>query len=146
MTIRPLTEADIKQAAALLADCFPDPWSETSLKEELTEPCACMLIAEEAALCGLIHLHITGTQWTVNTLAVSPAFRRKGIADRLLFAAMEEAERRGGRQGYLEVRAGNTPARRLYQKHGFYPVGTRKNFYRDPAEDAIIMAYGEERT
>ena len=39
----------------------------------------------------------------------------------------------------LEVRCSNTPAVKLYEKHGFKKIGTRRRFYHDPEEDALIM-------
>ncbi|WP_187432099.1 [Ribosomal protein S18]-alanine N-acetyltransferase [Roseobacter fucihabitans] len=74
------------------------------------------------------------------TLAVDPACRRQGIADRLMSHWLAKPT---GNIAFLEVAADNTPARRLYEKHGFAETGRRKAYYaRDgrPAVDALLMS------
>ncbi len=68
-------------------------------------------------------------------LAVDPAYRRQGIARRLLDAELV----RGRNTWYLEVRESNTPARKLYQDMGFQEVGTRDAYYHNPDETGIVM-------
>ena len=54
-------------------------------------------------------------------------------------AEVAEGRRLGARRATLEVRAGNTGARRLYERLGFYTAGTRRNYYTNPVEDALIL-------
>ncbi|MEE0064153.1 MAG: ribosomal protein S18-alanine N-acetyltransferase, partial [Acutalibacteraceae bacterium] len=75
----------------------------------------------------------------ITNVAVSEKFRRRGIAEKLLEEAERGAIKRGCVLITLEVRASNDPAKALYKKRGFKEVGTRKNFYSDPREDAEIM-------
>lgn len=70
-------------------------------------------------------------------IAVRPAWRRRGVAERLL---RERLVRGGFERMLLEVRAGNMAARRLYEKLGFAVDGVRKNYYKTPTEDAILMS------
>ena len=84
----------------------------------------------------------------VTTFAVDPAWRRRGVGERLLIAVLDLAMERGAREATLEVRLSNLAARRLYEKYGFRPVGIRPRYYSDDNEDALIMTtepLGEQR-
>ena len=72
-------------------------------------------------------------------LAVVPAGRRRGLGHALVHRILETLASRGARAIYLEVRESNAPARRLYAAHGFREVGRRKQYYRRPIEDAIVL-------
>ena len=72
-------------------------------------------------------------------VAVSPAYRRRGIARELIQALLRELARQGSHRLTLEVRASNAPARALYESLSFAQVGRRPNYYRNPKEDALIL-------
>jgi ribosomal-protein-alanine N-acetyltransferase len=72
-------------------------------------------------------------------LAVSPEFRRVGIATALLSELIETLERRGVQEIFLEVRESNRPARALYLAHGFSAAGRRPQYYQKPVEDAMLL-------
>jgi ribosomal-protein-alanine N-acetyltransferase len=75
----------------------------------------------------------------IEDLAVLPALRCQGIGARLLRAALERARKKGAIRAVLEVRANNAIAQNLYRKFGFEVVGTRRDYYQQPAEDARVM-------
>ena len=75
----------------------------------------------------------------VTTFAVDPRWRRRGVGERLLLGLLDIAVTRRAREATLEVRLSNMPARRLYEKYGFRPVGIRPRYYSDNGEDALIM-------
>ena len=72
-------------------------------------------------------------------VAVTADYRRRGIAEKLVLALVEELKKKGSHALMLEVRASNAPAIALYEKLGFLQVGCRKNYYRNPKEDALIL-------
>jgi [ribosomal protein S18]-alanine N-acetyltransferase len=82
----------------------------------------------------------------VTTFAVSPDCRRQGVGEHLLLELLRIAESVGAAVATLEVRVSNLPARRLYEKYGFRPVGVRPRYYTDNNEDALIMTTSELRS
>ena len=72
-------------------------------------------------------------------VAVHPDHRRKGVAEALILALVEELKAMDSHCLTLEVRASNAPAIALYEKLGFFEIGRRKNYYRNPREDALIL-------
>ena len=138
--ILPMAAEHIEAIAALEKDCFSTPWSQQSLTEELTNRAAHFLTAVfDGRVVGYLGAMEISGECDIANVAVAPAYRRLGIADKLLTAAVDEAKTRGDEWITLEVRKSNEAAQALYRKHGFAPVGERKGFYARPAEDAVIM-------
>lgn len=121
--------------------CFSVPWSEIAFYQELTiNKSSLYLIAEQKGqIVGYIGTWIILDEAHITNVAVHPSFRRQGIAKILISALIKQASMRGARQQTLEVRVSNTPAIVLYQSMGFVISGTRKNYYSDNNEDALIM-------
>jgi ribosomal-protein-alanine N-acetyltransferase len=86
-----------------------------------------------------IHGELRPDEGHIITFAVHPRWRRQHIGERLLIAFLDLALDRGAHEAMLEVRLSNLPARRLYEKFGFRPVGLRPRYYSDNGEDALIM-------
>ena len=136
----PMDRSHIPAIAALERECFSRPWSEAALSEELYNDTACFLVAEgeDGTVLGYAGLHVILDEGYIDNVAVDPQYRRQGVADALLdvfcrFGAEKLAFLT------LEVRESNTPAITLYEKHGFYQVGRRKDYYDDPKEDALLL-------
>lgn len=94
---------------------------------------------DSGLLAGLAAFQLAGGEASLDTLAVAPALRRRGVGRCLLRAALESLAAQGAGCCFLEVRLSNAPAIALYQSLGFAAVGRRPGFYRAPAEDALIM-------
>jgi [ribosomal protein S18]-alanine N-acetyltransferase len=138
--IRSAVLADAGLLVAVERRCFSDPWSETSFREALDSPWSFGLIAHTSkAIAGyLIGREVAGTGEVLN-LAVSPEFRRRGVARALLRAALVMLRKRRVDEVYLEVRESNRSAQALYLSSGFRPVGQRPSYYRNPKEDALVL-------
>ncbi len=136
----PMDRSHLHEIAQIERECFSDPWSETSLEEELYNPLCSFIVAQrpDGAVLGYAGVHVVMDEGYLDNIAVREDYRGQGIADDLL-----EAFIRFGRVHLafltLEVRPSNEPAIQLYLKHGFAQVGRRKNYYEKPREDAIIM-------
>ena len=140
MMIVRMNEGHVKAVAELEKICFSDPWSENSVASELKNKLALWLVAEEEGrVAGYIGSQTCGDESDVMNVAVHPDFRRRGIAETLVNALVDELKAIESRCLTLEVRASNTPAISLYEKLGFGEIGRRKNYYRNPREDALIM-------
>ena len=130
----------VPQGARLEKLCFADPWSEMSIASELQNICAYWLVAvQDDMIVGYIGSQSTIDETDVMNVAVHPDWRRQGIAEQLIENLIEELKERGSHALMLEVRASNAPAIALYEKMGFRQVGLRKNYYRNPKEDAMIL-------
>jgi ribosomal protein S18 acetylase RimI-like enzyme len=89
---------------------------------------------------GFLVGRLAAGEFEILIMAVSKAQRKKGIASRLLALALEWAQGAGGTRALLEVRASNEEAIRLYRRHGFAAWGRRKQYYRNPLEEALLFA------
>ncbi|MCW6675891.1 ribosomal protein S18-alanine N-acetyltransferase [Aerococcaceae bacterium NML180378] len=88
---------------------------------------------------GYLGLHRIMDEATINMIYILPSHRQKGLATDLLSFVLEQLAFREVKHLFLEVRARNIAAQRLYQKLKFQPLTVRKNYYQQPADDAVIM-------
>ena len=140
MKIIPMNESHVAQVAALEKQCFSDPWSENSVASELENPLSLWLIAEEnGAVCGYVGSQTVLDETDMMNIAVHPDCRRKGIAAALITELVSRLKARGSRVLRLEVRESNFSAIALYKAMGFTQLGLRKNYYRNPKENALIL-------
>ncbi len=130
----------VPQVAALEKICFADPWSEKSVASELENPLSYWLVAMDGEkLVGYVGSQTVLGETDVMNVAVSPDYRRQGIAEGLILALIAALKARESHCLTLEVRDSNASARALYEKLGFSEIGRRKNYYRNPKEDALIL-------
>ena len=140
MRIAHMTAEYVPQVAALEKVCFSDPWSEKSVASELENSLSCWLVALDGeTVAGYVGSQTVMDETDMMNVAVHPDFRRQGVARALILALIGELKKRGSRCLTLEVRASNDPARALYESLGFAHVGTRRNYYQNPKEDALIL-------
>ena len=139
--IVPMTSDHLDQAAEIERICFSDPWSRRMLAEHLENECAATLAAqgEDGTVLGYAGVLVAADQGYITNVAVRPEYRRQGVASQLLEVFARFAQGWGLAFLSLEVRASNTAARALYEKHGYVQAGLRKNYYEHPREDAVIM-------
>ena len=140
MIIEAMTSAHVPQIAELEKLCFSDPWSEKSIGSELSCRLSVWLVALEGErVVGYVGSQTVIDETDMMNIAVHPDYRRRGIAEALVAGLEEKLKQRGSRALTLEVRDSNVPAITLYENLGFQQVGLRKNYYRNPKEDARIL-------
>ena len=140
MTITNMTADHVVQVAELERLCFSDPWSENSVAAELRNPLALWLVALDGnRVVGYIGSQTVPDESDMMNVAVHPDCRRQGIGEALVLELARALKARSSNSLTLEVRASNAGAISLYEKLGFTQVGCRKNYYRNPKEDALIL-------
>jgi ribosomal-protein-alanine N-acetyltransferase len=139
LEIRRLTYADLPQVVAIERRAFPTPWSLAMFVLELSKPSGiCLAAWEDRRLRGYMICSRYDTVWHVMNIAVDPDTRRRGIATALLEELLERVDDPDARYT-LEVRRSNGGAIHLYERFGFRAAGTRRRYYQDNGEDALIM-------
>ena len=140
MMIIPMNKDHVAQIASLERQCFADPWSEGSIASELDNPLSLWLVAEQnGAVCGYVGSQTVLDETDMMNIAVRPDCRRQGIAAALIEELVSRLKERGSHILRLEVRESTTPAIALYNSMGFTQLGIRKNYYRNPKENALIL-------
>lgn len=125
--------------AALEEECFSTPWSEHAISDSAKNGTLFFVYENEGEVVGYAGLDIVLDEGYVTNIAVCKKARRQGFGRALTQALVAEAKNRGLCFISLEVRSQNLAAIALYEGEGFVAEGRRKNFYRDPTDDAIIM-------
>jgi len=141
LVVRPMRVADLPAVQVIERSSFTTPWPSQAYRQELESNRLAQylvaLLGGEVVAYGGIWLMVDEAH--VTTFAVHPRYRRRRIGEQLLLALLDMALAREAREATLEVRLSNLPARRLYEKYGFRPVGIRPRYYSDNGEDALIM-------
>jgi len=141
LQVEPMTLADIPAVHRIERASFPVPWPDYAFSQEIqANRLAHYLVVRaggESVAYGGMWLMVDEAH--ITTFAVLPAWRRRGVGARLLLVLMDLALDLGARVATLEVRISNHPARALYSRFGFRPVGIRPRYYSDNGEDALIM-------
>lgn len=145
IVIRPMTEADLSDCAAVEATAL-DAWNEAQLAEELESQrsggAARLFTAEaDGKARGIAVFQLAADEASLYAITVDPALRRQGVGRKLLSQSLAALKEEGAESCYLEVRAQNPAARQLYEALGFETAGMRRNFYKNPADDAVIMRF-----
>lgn len=146
---KPMSKEHIKAVSQIERECFSNAWSENAFYQELENPLSLTVVAlhindvsqkfTKEIVAGFVNVRIVAGEVYINNIAVSQAFRRMGYGKGLLLSLEEIAVSKNASFITLEVRESNFPAISLYASLGYKTAGKRKGFYRDPAEDAVLM-------
>lgn len=137
---RAATALDLPALARIEAACFPDPWSEGALSSHLASDATLTLLAVlDGKAVGAILMGIAPPEGEIYRIATLPEARRMGVGRALLDGGLSQAKVAEVTRIFLDVRVSNAPARTLYATHGFRETGIRRDYYRAPREDAVLM-------
>lgn len=140
ITIRPARDADLDDVAAIERAVFNDPWSRRSFVDLVdSEQVLFLVAADDDAVVGYAVVLLTGYESELANLAVARLMQHHGLGRRILDEVLTIARSRGSTEMFLEVRASNEAAIKLYTSAGFKAVGRRPRYYARPIEDAVVM-------
>lgn len=135
-----ITKADAKELACLDKECFSLPWSENSFLNEVSNPLSHYVIARsDNKIVGYAGFWEVVDEGQITNIAVLKEYRRQKIAEKMLEELLKKAYSKKLVSLSLEVRESNVAAINLYQKFNFKTVGVRKNYYKNPTENAVLM-------
>ncbi len=140
-------DADLDGVLDVEGESFTNPWTRDMYAWELQNKSICHIYVvrmDDCRVAGFCAFWLVMDEIHINNVAMRPQFRQQGIGTALLQHVLAEARTLGARRATLEVRASNAGARRLYERLGFYVAGTRRNYYSNPVEDALILWKEEE--
>jgi len=143
MRIRPATLDDLPTLIGLANNSRTAAhWSRQQCEAALSNDAnRTALVAEDGAgIHGFLVARCLDQEWELENVVVAPDSQRRGIGSRLLDEFLNIARSRSAKAVFLEVRESNHPARKLYEEAGFLESGRRRNYYRDPAEDALTYS------
>ena len=136
-------EADLTGVLDVEGESFTNPWTREMYAAELRNRAVCHIYIVRAGaddgIVGFCAFWLVFDEIHINNVAIRPAWRGQGIGTALMRYILIEARALGASRATLEVRASNDGARRLYERLGFYVAGTRRNYYTNPIEDALIL-------
>jgi len=147
ISIERMTEHDLVEVCAIEEMSDLSAWGWDAYHNEMQSHIDTIMlvarltsVAAQHEIAGFIVARLIADELHVNNVAIRPEFRGQGLGSALLLTTINQARQRGAKLAQLEVRASNNEAQRLYQKCGFAVVGRRKNYYRQPTEDALLMS------
>ncbi|MCI9046690.1 MAG: ribosomal protein S18-alanine N-acetyltransferase [Hungatella sp.] len=138
--VRWVSREDLAAVVRLEEMCFSIPWSNTAIEEAFAnELYRFVAVEEKGVIVGYANFRIVADEGEIERVAVHPDSRRRGYGRKLMEAMVEYSRKKGVRDMTLDVRVNNEKAINLYESCGFVEEGRRKDYYREPTEDAIIM-------
>ncbi|MCI8514181.1 MAG: tRNA (adenosine(37)-N6)-threonylcarbamoyltransferase complex dimerization subunit type 1 TsaB [Lachnospiraceae bacterium] len=140
-TVSSMEVSDLPWVAGREREFFSDAWSEQALSETLAAPGSkAYLVCLGREPAGYFLGKCAGDEAEVYRIAVTPRFREMGLGRLLLETFLTETGKEGVSSWFLEVRSRNREATALYESLGFKTDGRRKGYYRNPADDALLMS------
>jgi ribosomal-protein-alanine N-acetyltransferase len=140
ISLRPMAAADLPDVLAIELTSYTMPWTEATFRGLLRRRDAdCLVATHDERPVGYAIAWSILDQCELGNVAVGTDWRGLGIGRTLVLGVMEKARERRVREVFLEVRPTNSVAQRLYAALGFRLVGRRRNYYQQPAEDALVM-------
>ena len=142
ITISPMQKEDVETVVQIESEAYgKHHWAKSSFYDEMSNNLAKYYVAklpngELVGYAGTWHIIDEGH---ITTIAVKKEYLRNHIGESIIQRIIEDCYKNNIKYLTLEVRVSNVPAIRLYEKYGFQSLGTRKGYYQDNNEDALIM-------
>ncbi len=135
-----LDAGDLEALLGLENKCFSSPWSAKQYNLAFEQKLFNVFgLKQDGQLLAYVSFYHIGEEMEIFNLAVSPGYRRHGLAKYMLGLVLQICRKMGIKYAFLEVRQSNVAARALYAGFHFSQVGVRKGYYPDNGEDALIL-------
>ena len=146
MIIRRSLPSDASAIAELEREIFSDPWTEKDIASAISVSGSMCYTAlgDDGTLYAYVLGRTIAPEGEIYRGATAPERRGRGIAFRLMTFAIKTEKGHGLENLFLEVRSRNLAALKLYSALSFKQIGIRKNYYKDPPDDAILMMRSSE--
>ena len=145
LLIRPATPADLTSLMALEQQSITAAhWSAAQYQTAITgssSPRVVLVAEAESTVQGFLIARAADREWEIENIVVAAHARRRGLGTQLLHEFLDLARRQDAESVYLEVRSSNHAAHALYRKCAFVEIGRRPEYYRQPAEDAVLYRF-----
>ena len=139
--IREMTSGDAEAIESVWsASPGASQWSARDVLHLARNGARIWVAQEEHQIVGAAALRTAGDEAEVLNLGVAPSWRKRGLGRELMIAAIQDANHAGATNLFLDVRESNLGAQAFYKALGFTEAGRRRGYYRDPAEDALVLS------
>jgi ribosomal-protein-alanine N-acetyltransferase len=136
----PVQASHLNAILAIEQEANSAPWSERSFQLEIERPHGVFLtLLVDGEVRGYGGVWYVVDEAHITNVAVAADLRNQGLGRRIVVALLESAREAGMTCATLEVRAGNAAAIHLYESLGFRSIATRRAYYPDNREDAVVM-------
>lgn len=141
LSLREMKLNDSVRIAELEQEIFTDAWTQTGIEDTFVQSHSVIVVAEEdSKIQGYCILYVVLDEAEIARIGVTERVRHGGVGSLILQFGEKICKEKGVERLLLDVREGNLPARKFYEKHGFLVDGIRKNFYDNPKEDGVLMS------
>ncbi len=141
LSVREIRTEDLDTVTAIESLSFSRPWTRNMFYQEMGNPRSIIRVAElNGNIIGYVCASFVLDEGHILDIAVNSLYRKKGIATVLVNDVLSNLRKFGIKRIFLEVRVSNRSALSFYEKIGFESIGSRKDYYRDPVEDAVTMS------
>lgn len=136
--VRKMLPGDLREVLLIEETAFADPWPEEAFSRDIVDGGFCLI--DDDKLIGYVFTLCVLDECSLINVAIRPGEQRRGYGEFMLKEVIRHLyHERRIRMYYLDVRESNAAAIRLYSKLGFGKLGIRKNYYRFPPENAVVM-------
>lgn len=141
ISFRPMAQNDLDKVLEIEKQSFVNPVSKNKLIKEISynHLARYYIMLLDDIIIGYFGMWIISDEGHILNIAIDPKYRGKGYGNDLIIELIKIAKENLVNKLTLEVRETNDPAKNLYKKYNFKVLGRRKDYYREPTEDALIM-------
>lgn len=140
VSVRPMRTEDLDSVVAIEQQAFSHPWSRR-LYQDALDSYQCLVLEQDGQHLGHVVMQYIVDEAHLLNIVIAVEQQGRGLGSALLDYVLQQSRQRGCASCFLEVRASNTAAYGLYERHGFNEIDRRRNYYPTTSghEDALVM-------